>query len=103
MLMNSLLQRLRRILLYAVALLGLLTGLVYLGDYVSIRYRIPHNRAQFGSVTVNQLYVIHEKPNKVEYQLAPSVGETCVYSLFPHMGYPPCWYLSRHSEQRIEI
>jgi hypothetical protein len=25
---------------------------------------------------------------------------TCVHSLFPHMGYQPCWYLSRHSEQR---
>ena len=101
--MSMLLQQMRRVLLYVLAGLVLLTGLVYAGDYVSIRYRIPHNRAQFGSVTVNRLYVIHEKNSKLEYQLAPSEDETCVYSLFPHMGYPPCWYLSRHSEQRIEI
>jgi hypothetical protein len=96
-------QLLRRILLYALAGLVLLTGLMYAGDYVSIRYKIPHNRAQFGSVTVNRLYVIHEKNNKLEYQLAPPEDETCVYSLFPQLGYLPCWYVSRHTEQRIEI
>lgn len=101
--MSTLLLQWRRILLYGLAVLVLLAGLLYLGDYVSIRYRIPPNRAQFGSVTVIRLYVIHEKNSKLEYQLAPSEDETCVYSLFPHMGYPPCWYLSRHSEQRIEI
>lgn len=101
--MSSLLQHLRRILLYALAGLVLLAGLVYAGDYVSIRYRLPHHRAQFGSVTVTRLYVIHEKNNKLEYQLAPSEDETCSHSLFPQLGYPPCWYLSRHTEQRIEI
>jgi len=101
--MSTLLHQLRRRVLYALAAILLLTALVYAADYVSIRYRIPHNRSQLGTVTVTRLYVIHEKNNKLEYQLAPSVDETCVYSLFPHMGYPPCWYLSRHTEQRIEI
>lgn len=101
--MSILLQQLRRILLYVLAGFALLTGVVYGGDYVSIRYRIPHNRQQFGSVTITRLYVIHEKNNKLEYELAPSEDDTCVYSLFPQLGYPPCWYLSRHTERRIEI
>jgi len=95
--------QLRRILLYALAVLALLAGLVYAGDYVSIRYRIPKNRDQFGTVTVTRLYVIHEKNNKTEYELAPSENRTCVYSLFPQLGYRPCWYVSRHTEERIEI
>lgn len=101
--MNMLLQQMRRVPLYVLAGLALLTGLLYAGDYVSIRYRIPHNRAQFGSVTVTRLYVIHEKNKKLEYQLAPSGDEPCSHSLFPQLGYPPCWFLSRHTEQRIEI
>jgi len=96
-------MQLRRILLYTLAGLVLLAGLIYAGDYVSIRYRIPKNRAQFGTVTVTRLYVIHEKNNKTEYQLAPSENRTCVYSLFPQLGYPPCWYLNQHTEERIEI
>ena len=96
-------MQLRRILLCTLAGLVLLAGLIYAGDYVSIRYRIPKHRAQFGTVTVTRLYVIHEKNNKTEYQLAPSENRTCVYSLFPQLGYPPCWYLNQHAEERIEI
>src|ERR1035441_8539805 len=29
--------------------------------------------------------------------------EFCVRSLFPHLGYIPCWYLRRHATKRIEI
>lgn len=101
--MNQLIVRLRSMLLYLLASLAVLAALVYVGDYVSIRYRIPGNRAQFGTVTVTKLYMIHEKNNKTEYELAPSENRTCVYSLFPQLGYTPCWYLSRHSEEHIEI
>lgn len=101
--MSTPMVQLRRIPLYVLAGLALLAGLVYAGDYVSIRYRIPKNRNQFGTVTVTRLYVIHEKNNKREYELAPSEDRTCVHSLFPQLGYPPCWYVSRHTEERIEI
>jgi hypothetical protein len=101
--MSTLMVKVRRILLYALAALTLLTGLVYAGDYASIRYRIPHNRAQFGTVTVTRYYAVHEKNSKIEYDFAPPENRTCVYSLFPQLGYLPCWYLSRHTEERIEI
>lgn len=88
-----------RLIVYAVMLIAL----IYVGDYVSLRYRIPPNRSQFGTVTVREMYAIHEKNSKTEYQFPPPQDQTCVQSLFPHFGYTPCWYLRRHPEKRIDI
>lgn len=101
--MNTLMAQWKRILLYVLASLVLLATLVYAGDYVSVRYRIPHNRELFGTVTVTRSYVIHEKNGKTEYDFAPPENRTCVHSLFPQLGYRPCWYVSRHTEEQIEI
>jgi hypothetical protein len=81
----------------------LLAALLYGGDDLSLRYRIPKNREPFGSVTVQPLYVIHEKNGKVEYQFATPQDQPCIRSLVPHFGYSPCWYLSRHRQQRTDI
>ena len=78
-------------------------AVVYIGDYVSLRYKIPGNRAQFGTVSVREMYAIHEKNNKIEYQFPPAQDQPCVHSLFPHFGDPPCWYLQRHTQPRIDI
>lgn len=88
-----------RLIAFAVVLLAL----IYVGDYVSLRYRIPPNRLQFGTVTVTETYAIHEKNGKTEYQFPPPQDQVCVQSLFPHFGYTPCWYLRRHTEKRIDI
>jgi hypothetical protein len=88
---------------YALGALVLLAALLYAGDYLSVRYRIPHNREPFGTVTVTKSYMIHEKNGKTEYDFAPPEDRTCVHSLFPQLGYVPCWYLSRHTEEQIEI
>jgi len=85
------------------AVLVVLLGMLYAGDYLSLRYRIPHSRPQFGAVTVTTMYAIHQKNGKIEYQFPPPQDEVCVQSLFPHFGYSPCWYLRRHTEQRIDI
>ena len=81
----------------------LFAALLYGGDDLSLRYRIPKKREPFGSVTVRPMYVIHEKSGKVEYQFAQPQDQPCVRSWFPHFGIPPCWYLNRHPEQRIDI
>ena len=91
------------ILLRLVFFAVLLIALIYAGDYASLRYRIPHNRPQFGTVTVTEMYAIHEKNGKTEYQFPPPQDQVCVQSLFPHFGYTPCWYLRRHTEHRIDI
>lgn len=95
--------RLKPILLRALGLLLVLLVVVYAADYVSLRYRIPHQREPFGTVTIQPYYAIHEKSGKTEYDFPPPEAQTCVRSLFPHFGYAPCWYVRRHTEKRIDI
>jgi len=84
-----------------IALLAL-AGL-YAGDYLSARYRIPGNRQTLGSVQVQTTYAVRLKDGRIEYMLGDTDTQTCVRSLFPQLGYTPCWYLSRHATRRIEI
>jgi len=78
--------------------LGLLAA-VYAADDLSVRYRIPKSRQPFGTVTVQRYAAISEK-TKTEFVYEGPINQTCAHSLFPHLGYQPCWYLSRHTEQR---
>jgi len=96
-------ETVKRIVLQSIGAIILLSALVYAGDYLSLRLRIPPSRAQFGSVTVQPYYEIHEKNGKTEYDFKDPEAETCVNSLLPHLGYLPCWYLQRHPERKIEI
>jgi hypothetical protein len=43
------------------------------------------------------------KNGRFEYSLGDTETQTCVRSLFPQLGYTPCWYLSRHATRRIEV
>jgi len=81
--------------------------LVYGVDYLQLRYRVWRDRQPYGTVTIQVLYAISEKAsqgmNKTEYASGGAQEQTCVNSLFPHFGYTPCWYLSRHAEKRVNI
>jgi len=88
-----------RILIVALALMVAL----YVGDDLSVRYRIPKSRQPYGTVTIRRFDAIAEKNNKTEYVYEDPVAVTCVRSVFPHLGYAPCWYRSRHLEQRINF
>jgi hypothetical protein len=92
---------LTRILLISVLCLVLAGALVYVCDSVSLRYRIPSSRQQFGSVTVQRSYVIPMKDGKTQYAFDPPAPQECVNALFPHYGDPPCWYLNRHKRQQV--
>lgn len=78
-----------------------LLAIVYLCDDLAVRYRIPRSREPLGAVTIQRYDAISEKNNKTEFDFESPITVACVHSLFPHMGYQPCWYLRRHSEQRI--
>ena len=81
-----------------------LAGVTYAGDYLQLRYRVWRNAGPFGTVQVERYYAVHEKNNKVEFMFPHETqNQDCVHSLFPHMGYSPCWYLNRNREQRIDI
>ena len=76
---------------------------IYAGDYLSLRFQIPNRRTQFGSVTVRRLYAVPQKNRSTEYMFDQPSAQACVYSLFPHFGDSPCWYLSRHKTQVINV
>jgi hypothetical protein len=89
----------KRLLFIAVLMLFIL----YLGDYLSVRYRIPKSRSQFGVVKIQRYYAVGLKSRKTEFMFLAPENQVCVHSLFPHFGYSPCWYLSRRNAQRIEM
>jgi hypothetical protein len=93
----------KRIVFAAAGSILLLLALLYCGDFLMVRFRIPRSREPFGTVTVTPVYIIHEKNGKTEYDFKDPENDPCVRSLFPHFGYPPCWYLRRHPERQIEI
>ncbi len=72
-------------------------------DLAIFRIRVVTNRSPYGAVTVNHYYAVAQKNGKTQFIFDPPQPETCIYALFPHSGYPPCWYLSRHPDQRTDI
>jgi hypothetical protein len=86
----------------ALATAGVLVFLVYVGDSLSIRLHFPR-RDPFGTVQIQPYYAVRLKNHKIDYTMADPETETCVHSLFPQSGYTPCWYLSRHTQRRIDI
>jgi hypothetical protein len=94
---------LKRTLLIGLASVLGLTLLVYAIDYAVFRYRLATNRQPFGQITVTSYDAVAQKNGKTEFLFNPPEVQTCVNSLFPRAGYTPCWYLQRHTEQRINI
>jgi len=86
----------------ALVLTGVLV-LFYAADYLVVRIPIPKSRPAFGTVTVRPYYDVTLKDGKSEFYFADPRQQTCVNSLLPHLGYPPCWYLRKHTHPRIAI
>jgi hypothetical protein len=89
----------RRIVLIVVALFALL----YAGDYAVVRFRIPKGRDPFGVVRVRPYYAVRQKSGKSEFYFLEPQNQVCVHSLFSHLGYNPCWYVSRHTQRRVDF
>jgi hypothetical protein len=80
-----------------------LVAIAYGADYGVFEYRVATKRQPFGRVTVEHYDAVAHKDGKAELIFEPPVQQTCVNSLFPHAGDPPCWYLTRHTEQKTDI
>ncbi len=85
-----------------------LAAIVYAGDYAVVRLRASYPRLgnAFGSVHMVRLLAIPLKNGRVDYELdalQPEATVTCVRALFPHLGYPPCWYVRRQSQKPIPM
>jgi hypothetical protein len=55
--------------------------LVYAADRVSLVYRIPPGRQQYGSVEVRTLSAVRLKNNRVQYLTDPPEARQCAHSL----------------------
>jgi hypothetical protein len=77
--------------------------ILYFADYLSLRFQIPNHRTQFGSVQVRRYYAVPQKDRSTEFMFEQPKPQTCVYSIFPHLGDSPCWYLNRHKSQQINV
>jgi hypothetical protein len=80
----------------------LAAAVLYGLDDLSARIGMPE-RPRFSTFTINRFYRINEKFNKFSFEPLPAVQEQCVNALFPHSGSRPCWYVSRHTIQSIEL
>lgn len=70
------------------------------GDWLVFRYRAAHGSA-FDSVRVDQLIASPLKNGKEEYDYAGAQEMECVRTIFPWAGDKPCWWLRRHTEQKL--
>jgi hypothetical protein len=95
--------RLRRIFVAAILIVAGMAVVAYGLDYTVFRIRAATNRNAYGSVTVKHYYAVLQKNGKTQFIFDPPQAQTCVNALFPHAGWSPCWYLSRHPEQRTDI
>jgi len=80
-----------------------LLALVYAADYAVVRIPIPQGRAVYGSVTVRPYYDVGLKGGKSEFYFLDPQNQPCVNSLFPHLGFNPCWYVRKHTHPRIAM
>jgi hypothetical protein len=79
--------------------------LIYIGDYLFVRFRMTRNLSgdPFETRMVERAYGLPHKNGSAEIVTDPPEAETCVHSIFPHMGYEPCWYLNRNSKNIIML
>lgn len=95
--------RLKRAFLGGLLAIGAAAALTFLVDYAFFRVRVAAKWNPYGTVTVNHYDAVAKKNGKTELIFDPPRPWTCVHALFPHAGWLPCWYLSRHPEQRTDI
>lgn len=84
-------------------IISLMLSLLYAGDYLSAKYRIPKNRDPFETVEVRRYYAVGMKDKRTEFMFLTPESQVCVRSLFPHFGYNPCWYVRRHRVKEIDL
>jgi hypothetical protein len=78
-------------------IIGAALGIIYMADAFALRA----SSHPFGTVQVRRYYAMPLKGGKTEYGDAGVEDETCIHSMFPHLGFAPCWYASRKTEKWV--
>ena len=87
---------------WTVAVVVAATFVFYGVEDLCVRARFPLSDP-YRSITVHRVYTLHKSREKVNIVNAEPGEETCVRAVFPHLGYTPCWYLERHTEQQVDF
>lgn len=89
--------------------LGLLGALLvaYVADAIQIHIRLATGGPTKVYDSVHVVYIANLKGNKdqggrFDVYADDSQIETCARSLFPQLGYSPCWYLRENSTKTID-
>lgn len=78
-------------------ILALVLGAFYGTDYLVAR------KQPLGSVNVQPYYAVPQKDGKTEFIMLDPEVDSCVNSVLPHLGQPPCWYLNKKKQKRIDM
>src|SRR5882724_899936 len=101
----STMNRLLPITKKAVVALTALIVVIYFGDFLWLRYRMwkPTANDPFETMKLDRFYAIAQKNGRVDFEPADVQTVTCVHSIFPHVGYNPCWYVARQNGKPIPM
>ncbi len=69
-----------------------LIAALYAADYLWLRLRMNRPDAGQALATIQFYWATPIKGGKEEIFFDQPQTETCVRSLFPHLGHNPCWY-----------
>ncbi len=100
---RTLAANIRRVTTVGLVWLVVAACVLYLADYARLRYKIHRNSQPYGSVKMQNYYAVKLKSGKVEYYFDTTKFQPCSNSLFPQMGYTPCWYLRRKANQGTNL
>jgi hypothetical protein len=70
---------------------------LYAGDYLVLRYRIAVHGPDAATSGVPTFYAAPLKNGRMSVYYDEPQMQTCVRSIFPWLGYEPCWYVKRHT------
>lgn len=87
----------------ALAITALALAVLFAGDYLLIKVRIHKGQRPFETVRLESYSAVPEKNNRVEFFYNDPETEECVHALFPHFGDNPCWYVTRHRDNRTDL
>lgn len=79
-----------------IALCSLFISL-YAGDYLVLRYRVAAHGPDAATSGVPTFYAAPLKNGRLSVYYDQPQTQTCVRSIFPWLGYEPCWYVRRHT------
>jgi hypothetical protein len=61
----------------------------------------PSHRDPTRTVQLRVLLAVPQKSGRLEHIPADPQTQTCVDAWFPHLGFEPCWYVTRHARKQI--